>query len=105
MFSGESIVGASAVAAYPEDFSAEILELLVRVTKPASFRCAAPGEVFRIEVYDHILPPVKVVQANVLAFAGQQTKIRRGITYSNQASSPRSAPPPPLPSTLIRASA
>jgi len=59
-----------AVGAYSNHFCAQIRERFVRVSERASFRGAAAGEVFRVEVNDNVLLSKKILQSNVIAIAG-----------------------------------
>jgi hypothetical protein len=72
------------VGAYSNNLCAEILERFVGVSECARFRCTASGEVFGIEVNDHVLLSNKISESNVTAIAGRQSEAGCGVTDSEQ---------------------
>src|SRR3989442_7850325 len=60
-----------AIGAYSNHFCPQVRERFVGVPERASFRGAAAGEVFRIEINDHVLLSKKILQSNVSAIASR----------------------------------
>lgn len=85
MLFGESLVRLLVITADPDDLCAEILEFLIRVSKPTSFCRTTSREIFRIKVNNQVLS-TKVVQTDVSSIAIDESKIGRRVTYFNQGS-------------------
>jgi len=81
---GEISMRVFAVGAYSNHFCAEILERFVRVSEAASLGCTALGEVFGVEIDDHVLLSKKILQRNITSIAGGKAETRCDVTNSEQ---------------------
>ena len=77
-----------AVGAYPNDLCAKILERFVRVSEAASLSRTTLGEIFRIEVNDHVPLSKKILQPNITSIAAGKAESRCDVTNSEQLSRP-----------------